>query len=66
MDATPAAIAGYTDIDSRPQPASAANIGAFADDYAATPTVVELNEGYANGYFTYLQRGFDGNMHHKK
>ncbi|MBK8626004.1 MAG: hypothetical protein IPN86_10705 [Saprospiraceae bacterium] len=66
LDASPAAIAGYTDIDSRPQPASAANIGAFADDYAATPTVVELNEGYANGYFTYLQRGFDGNMHPQK
>ncbi|MFN8338193.1 MAG: hypothetical protein U0T36_04170 [Saprospiraceae bacterium] len=53
LDASPAAIAGYLDVDSRPQPASTTNIGAFADDYAQTPYVVEWNEGYQYGYFTY-------------
>ncbi|MBK9583677.1 MAG: hypothetical protein IPO48_17825 [Saprospiraceae bacterium] len=53
LDATPAAIAGYLDVDSRTQPASATNIGAYADDYAQTGSVVEFNEGYSYGYFTY-------------
>ncbi|MBK7700965.1 MAG: hypothetical protein IPJ39_20700 [Saprospiraceae bacterium] len=53
MGATPALIAGYLDVDSRTQPANPTNIGAYANDYAQKGTVVELNEGYANGYFTY-------------
>ncbi|MBK7699926.1 MAG: hypothetical protein IPJ39_14965 [Saprospiraceae bacterium] len=66
LDATPAAIAGYLDVDSRTQPASASNIGAYADDYAQTGSVVELHEGYANGYFTYNQIGYDGKLHAQK
>jgi trimeric autotransporter adhesin len=66
LDASPAAIAGYTDVDSRPQPASTTNIGIYADDWAQTPTVVELHEGNVNGYFTYPQIGFDGNFHPQK
>jgi hypothetical protein len=66
LDASPSAIAGYTDVDSRPQPASTTNIGIYADDWAQTPTVVELHEGNVNGYFTYPQIGFDGNFHPQK
>ncbi|MBK9583581.1 MAG: hypothetical protein IPO48_17290 [Saprospiraceae bacterium] len=66
LDATPAAIAGYLDVDSRTQLASATNIGAYADDYAQTGSVVELHEGYANGYFTYNQIGYDGRLHAQK
>ncbi|HMT55177.1 MAG TPA: hypothetical protein PKC06_18125, partial [Saprospiraceae bacterium] len=66
LETTPQAIAGYTDEDSRTGALSAANIGGFADDYSATPTVVELNEGFANAYFTFEQIGFDGKMHVQK
>jgi len=66
LETTPQAIVGYTDLDSRTGTLSAANIGAFADDYSATPTVVELNEGFTNAYFTYQQIGFDGKMHAQK
>ncbi|MBK9583497.1 MAG: carboxypeptidase regulatory-like domain-containing protein [Saprospiraceae bacterium] len=66
LETTPQAVAGYTDEDSRTGTLSAANIGAFADDYSATPTVVELNEGFANAYFTFEQIGFDGKMHPQK
>ncbi|MBK6667277.1 MAG: hypothetical protein IPG48_14335 [Saprospiraceae bacterium] len=66
LDATPAAISGYLDVDSRTQPANATNIGAYADDYAQTGSVVELHEGYANGYFTYNQIGYDGKLHAQK
>jgi hypothetical protein len=66
LESTPQTIAGYTDMDSRTGALSATNIGAFADDWAATPTVVELQEGHINAYFTYNQIGFDGNQHAQK
>ena len=44
VNTDPASIAALKDSDSRPQPASSTNIGAYYDDYAQTPTVVELNE----------------------
>ncbi|MBK9582245.1 MAG: hypothetical protein IPO48_10205 [Saprospiraceae bacterium] len=71
LDATPAAIAGYLDVDSRTQPASATNIGAYADDYAQTGSVVEFNEGYSYGYFTYQLPGYAApagqpNLHSQK
>ncbi|MCE2788913.1 MAG: dockerin type I domain-containing protein [Saprospiraceae bacterium] len=62
----PEDIAGQTDVDSRTGSASAANTGIYADDWTATPAVVELHEGYPNGYYTYSQIGFDGNAHPQK
>jgi hypothetical protein len=66
MSGSPENISGYTDIDSRPGTPGAANTGFFADDYTGTPTVVELNEGFVNGYYTYKQIGFDGKLHDQK
>jgi hypothetical protein len=66
LDASPATISGYTDRDSRTGALSATNIGIYADDWAQTPSVVELHEGFVNAYYTYQQIGFDGNMHAQK
>ncbi|MEZ4909222.1 MAG: lectin-like protein, partial [Saprospiraceae bacterium] len=66
VNTDPANIAALKDVDSRPQPSSSTNIGAYYDDWAQTPTVTELHEGYAHGYFTYQQIGYDGNYHAQK
>jgi len=62
----PEDLSGSTDVDSRSGTASAANIGIYADDWSATPAVVELHEGFTNGYYTYNQIGFDGAFHPQK
>ena len=66
LNSDPENVAAHFDVDSRPGNPSAANIGAFADDYAQTPGVTELNEGYPFAYFTYPQIGFDGAFHPQK
>ncbi|MBK8700843.1 MAG: HYR domain-containing protein [Saprospiraceae bacterium] len=59
---SPEDIAAYFDVDS---PGSG-GVGAFKDDYAQTPGVVELHEGYAYAYPHYLALGYDGKFHVQK
>ncbi len=66
VNVDPASVAAFKDVDSRTGTASTANIGGFADDFSATPGVVELNEGFISGYYTYKQIGFDGMLHDQK
>jgi hypothetical protein len=58
LDASPEAIAAYYDRDTRQPNTGLTNIGAYNDDWAQTPGVTELHEGYRFGYFTYQLPGF--------